>query len=463
VFDELFSKYLSRLTALVRSRMAAKLARKIDPEDIVLSAFRSFFVATRDGRFEIEEENSLWQLLVTISLRKLGKHSDIFNSLKRSMDRETDSSSGLIATDPSPEEAAIIEDELCQMLSSLSVQDRKIVELRLQGWTLVEIANRLNISERTVRRVLKSIISEKRETEEPFNTSQLRIMKEMVTNHAPIDIPQGLLEESIDDYLIQRHVGVGGMGKVYLARRLADDEPVAIKFLKKRFLNTPQYVQQFLKEAVLLQDLDHPNIVQFHGVGKIRQRGIFIVMQWIDDATSLLHPKEALNLSEVVHVCLQAATGLLSAHNEGIVHCDVTPGNLLLQPDGKLMITDFGLARRTLETLNANQRAFGTIAFLAPEQASQEWGVISPKTDVYGLGATMYYLLTGSIPFPADSLPEMITDVISPKTPQRISELNITLSKSLEDLCMKCLKKEPEQRPELQIVMKMLQETSEAS
>ncbi|WP_339748394.1 sigma-70 family RNA polymerase sigma factor [uncultured Rubinisphaera sp.] len=157
---EVFDRYLVRLIALARSRLSEKLARKVDADDIVQSAFRSFFVRAREGQFKIERGADLWNLLATITKCKLLKKAEHYKQQKRSLDRDqpittTDSmEENLFTADPTEIEAVALTDELEFLMQSLEVHQRQMLELRLQGLTTLEIADEVERSERTVRRFL---------------------------------------------------------------------------------------------------------------------------------------------------------------------------------------------------------------------------------------------------------------------------------------------------------------------
>jgi RNA polymerase sigma-70 factor (ECF subfamily) len=163
---ELFRRYANRLIGLARRRVPAKLMYRVDPEDVVQSVYRSFFSAAREGRYDLQRGGDLWRLLVTITLNKLYHQVKRNQRAKRAADRECSleaiaGSAGvpasLLSQEPSPEEAAALADELEQLFRSLDALDRRIVELRLQGYQLDEIAAQTDRSERTVRRVLEEV------------------------------------------------------------------------------------------------------------------------------------------------------------------------------------------------------------------------------------------------------------------------------------------------------------------
>ena len=161
---DLFRRYAERLIALVRSRLSEKLARRLDPEDVVQSVYRSFFSGARDGRYVLEQSGALWRLLVAMTLNKLRHQVEYHTAGKRAMDREGEAADGLegigaeaLAAGPSPAEALAVADELERLMRGLDPLQRRMVELRLQGYTLNEIADETRRSLRTVRRLLDRI------------------------------------------------------------------------------------------------------------------------------------------------------------------------------------------------------------------------------------------------------------------------------------------------------------------
>ena len=156
--DELFHRYVERLSRLARSRLSPRLARRVDPEDVVMSAYRSFFLGARDGRFVIQRSGDLWALLVRMTLHKLYRTAAFHRAEKRSIDVEdrTPASLNHIQSDePTPEEAVALADFLEALLAELPAPHRRMLELRLQGERIPEIAIETGVTERTVRRVLE--------------------------------------------------------------------------------------------------------------------------------------------------------------------------------------------------------------------------------------------------------------------------------------------------------------------
>ncbi|HEX7445971.1 MAG TPA: serine/threonine-protein kinase, partial [Pirellulales bacterium] len=210
------------------------------------------------------------------------------------------------------------------------------------------------------------------------------------------------------DFILQAHLGSGGIGKVYRARQRSLDRPVAVKMLKKQWLQFPAAVEQFLQEAKTVAGLRHPNLVGVHGLGRTPHGGYFIVMDLIDGRDlSEVMAAGPIRLADAVDWVAQAADALAYAHASGIIHCDLKPSNLLLDRNGKIFVTDFGFAL-PVEGVRDRRCIGGTLGYLAPEQLAGDVHGLSPATDVYGLGAVLYTLLSGCAPFdepPCSSTP----------------------------------------------------------
>jgi len=210
-------------------------------------------------------------------------------------------------------------------------------------------------------------------------------------------------------YRLIHQVGKGGMAYVYKAYDQMLERPVAVKLLKQDFSNDPGFRDRFRQEARSAANLSHPNIVTVHDFG-IDPAGVFIVMEYIagTDLKTRISEVVRFPLEEGIRLMVQACAGLGYAHRAGIVHCDVKPQNILVTPDQRLKITDFGIARAlsTLDVETVTEVVWGSPQYLAPEQAL---GTLpTPSSDVYSLGVVMYEVLTGHMPFEADSVEELI-------------------------------------------------------
>jgi hypothetical protein len=241
---------------------------------------------------------------------------------------------------------------------------------------------------------------------------------------------------SHQDFLLQRMIGAGRMGKVYQAWRHSESRPVAVKFLRKTLLDQPGVVQRFLGEARTVARLRHPNIVGIHGLGRTPGGAYFLVMDLVAGPNlDHLIRSRVISIEEALRWTIEACQALEHAHARGIIHCDLKPANLLLDEDGHLRVTDFGLARSLTEQNPWTAEIEGTAPFMAPEQAARCWGPISTRTDVYGIGAVLYTLLTGRPPWVGRRLPDILADVISAAPVIPPDCLHGDLPKSVGDIC----------------------------
>jgi RNA polymerase sigma factor (sigma-70 family) len=384
---ELFRRYAERLARLARSRLARQLAARVDAEDVVLSAYRSFFVLAREGEVTLYQSGDLWRLLVRITLRKVYRSARRHRADCRSVEREEawpDAEPAALAREPAPAEAAALIDELRSVLAPLGPVGRRIVELRLQGYEVEEIAEVVERSGRTVRRALASVGEE--------------LERRLVGAPVAADAPVGVELLSYRDVVLLRQLGQGGMGKVY--RGLLRGSPVAVKLLRKPLRQHGAAVARFREEAELLARLRHPGIVAVRGFGPLPGGGHFLVMDLVE-GTDLARVRAAgpVAVAQAVRWVAEAADALEHAHGQGIVHCDLKPSNLLLDAAGRIRVADFGLARAVADERPAVTA--GTEGFMAPEQVDPSRGPITPRTDVYGLGAVLSALLAGAADVPA--------------------------------------------------------------
>jgi eukaryotic-like serine/threonine-protein kinase len=469
--DELFSRYVGRLTLLARSRLSPALARRTDPEDVVLSAYRSFFIRARDGRLTPARSGDLWRLLVAITLHKLYRQARKQRAERRALAaREFESSWAKrlqLSRDPSPAEAVALADELQAIFRQLDPFARRVLELRLQDRSPAEIAVEVGRSERTIRRTV-ALIRERLLSQHPDSRRQLeRIRRELreATTDArkaskPREVPKRGPRRSAQapdsssplsyrDYVLEEMIGAGRFGKVYRARQRSLGRTVAIKYLRKSFQEDRHTVARFIDEARIVAQLQHPGIVPVHGVGQTPAGGYFIAMDFIDGSDlSRRATERSVPVADAVRWTMQACTALGHAHDRGIIHCDLKPANLLLDAHGCVRVTDFGLARSRDTDTQSIDRIEGTCGSMAPEQVSGWWGPIDLRTDVYGLGAVLFHLLTGRPPFQGASLADTLAQVVSGISVPAPVRLRPDISPSLNEVCLRCLSKSPETRYE---------------
>ncbi len=247
-------------------------------------------------------------------------------------------------------------------------------------------------------------------------------------------------------YQLLEQIGSGGMAEVYRARDPILDRYVAIKVLRKDFSGNEEFQKNFRLEARAAANLSHPNIVTVHDFG-FADDLLYLVMEHIPgkDLKHLIREKGRFPVEAGIPLIVQACAGIGYAHRAGLVHCDVKPHNMLVSKDGRLKVTDFGIAR-ALSTIATGERTnvvWGSPLYFAPEQASGE--APTPASDVYSLGVVMYELLSGTPPFTANNAEELARLHISAR-PIPIREYIPDIPVALEEIIMKVLSKEPAAR-----------------
>jgi len=250
----------------------------------------------------------------------------------------------------------------------------------------------------------------------------------------------------VGPFELERKLGVGGMGVVYLATYLKNGRRMAVKVLAPEMSSDQRLVRRFLREMAILSKLRHDNIVRYYGGGKDKTQH-FYAMEFMDGGSmeQLLKKKGRFTWEETIDQARQIALALEYAHNHGIIHRDLKPANLFLGKDGRLKLGDFGIARDTQATaLTAAGRTVGTYAYMAPEQISGK-PPVSRKTDLYALGCVMFEMLTGKPPFTAPSAAEMLFAHLE-QEPPRITSAALDCPVWLENLVLKLLEKNPDDR-----------------
>jgi serine/threonine protein kinase len=300
--------------------------------------------------------------------------------------------------------------------------ERAIVERRLQGYTFYEVAAALHCSERTVRRTL-----------ERLRDRLARLLPD-----------EEVTAES--DFVLHEMIGAGGMGKVYRASLKFAGGIRAVKFLRKSYIHHRKAVRRFIDEAGIVSRLRHPGILQVHGYGSTSHGSYFIVMDLVDGLDlARLATTRSISVVEAMRWVRAAAIALQHAHDHGIIHCDLKPSNLLLDESGEIRVTDFGLARQLAEQQPQFAELAGTAAFMAPEQVDSCWGPIDIRTDVYGLGAVLYTLLT-NLPPHVGSFADVLAQVVSGRPHPGVKAVRSNLPDELRRVCDRCMAKNPSER-----------------
>lgn len=256
----------------------------------------------------------------------------------------------------------------------------------------------------------------------------------------------------IGDYIVIDRIGSGGMGSVYKARHRIMKRIVALKLLPRAATDNPRLVQRFYREVEAAAALTHPNIVTAYDAGEFK--GIhYLVSEFVDglDLSQLIKKHGPLPLASAVDYVVQAGRGLTFAHEHGVIHRDVKPGNLLLSRDGKIRVLDMGLARFTEgdqtiseASLTVTGRLMGTVEYMAPEHAANPKNA-DHRSDIYALGCTFYRLLTGQLPYKGETAVELIIAQREQPTP-RLADAVPGVPDAVQQVFEKMLAKLPEDR-----------------
>lgn len=249
-------------------------------------------------------------------------------------------------------------------------------------------------------------------------------------------------------YRIIREIARGGMGIVYKATHAQLGRIAAIKMIRADCLIDRSVVERFTTEAKAVAKLDHPNIVPLYDFGEYEGQP-FLAMAYVDgeSLSDRVLREGPLPATTAAKMMTDIIAAVQHAHDRGIIHRDIKPQNILIQGDGKVQVTDFGLAKfqDTNSTLTRNGQILGTPAYMPPEQAVGDSSSNGERADIYSLGATLYYLLTARPPFQAAGVNEILRQVIDVE-PIRLRQLDPSLPKDLETICLKCLAKDPQLR-----------------
>jgi serine/threonine-protein kinase len=247
-------------------------------------------------------------------------------------------------------------------------------------------------------------------------------------------------------YQLMKRLGSGGMAHVFEARDLQLQRPVAVKLLREDLISDAAFHARFLQEARAAANLSHPNIVTIHDFG-VDAGEYFFVMELVGgtDLKSLVRRRHRLPMDETLAILTQACAGVGYAHRAGLIHCDLKPQNILVAPDGRTKIADFGIARAlsTIDPHETSEFIWGSPQYFAPEQAAGR--PPSPASDVYSLGVILFETLTGRLPFLGDDSAELAEQHLRtpPPSPRALIP---EIPAALEQVLLKVLSKEPAAR-----------------
>ncbi len=246
-------------------------------------------------------------------------------------------------------------------------------------------------------------------------------------------------------YQIQQLIGIGGMANVYKAYDSVDERYVAIKILKDEYVDNQDFLRRFKNECKAIAALTHANIVTIFDMS-FDDKFYWIVMEFIDGITlkEYIEQQGILNYKEAVYFIMQILLALQHAHNKGIIHRDIKPQNIMLLRDGTIKVMDFGIARFARnETKTLTDKAIGSVHYISPEQAKGEF--IDQTTDIYSVGVMLFEMLTGSLPFEADSAVSVAIKQIE-VDPIRPRQINSQIPKAVEQIIIKAMMKNKQDR-----------------
>jgi len=255
-----------------------------------------------------------------------------------------------------------------------------------------------------------------------------------------------MIGRTISHYKIVEKLGEGGMGVVYKAEDAKLERSVALKFLAAHLLDDDEAKQRFLREAKAAAALDHPNICTVYEIaeaeGKIFLAMAFLKGETLEDRIA----KGPLPLKDALDIARQIAEGLQAAHAEGIVHRDIKPANILVSPEGRATIMDFGLARLTeASRLTKAEQTVGTAAYMSPEQ--MQGAEVDRRTDIWALGCVLYEMVAGARTFQGE-YPQALAYEIVNQAPEPLTSIRAGVPMELEFVVGKCLAKDRDDRPE---------------
>src|SRR5919112_1736186 len=246
-------------------------------------------------------------------------------------------------------------------------------------------------------------------------------------------------------YTLVQPLGSGGMAEVYLAHDEVLDRAVALKILRNQYADDEEFVERFRREAQSAASLSHPNIVSIYDRGRSEDGAYYIAMEHVQRGTLKDRIKRdgALAPDVATGVALQIADALQVAHENGVIHRDIKPQNVLVTRTGDVKVTDFGIARAASSPLTQTSAVLGTAGYMSPEQAMGQ--SVGPQSDLYSLGVVLYEMLTGELPYDAESPISLAMKHVN-EPPRSPREANLKIPEPLDAVTLKLLAKDPDDR-----------------
>lgn len=404
---EIYSRYSKRLLKLARNRLTQLLNSKVDPEDIAQDSFIAFFDLADQGKVRWDREGDLWRLLAGIASNQVRRQHQHFAASKRNVADERKVELDWISTAGNDEAASA---ELFELLETILETEkplaRRVLLSRLAGHSMEEIARQNNRSSRTIRRVLNSLKSRFIDTHSHLSNAIWIQQQYLDPLNSDSESAQSCLTADHQNYDLMRMIGVGGFGKVYLARDNRTDRVVAFKALKARWLGNEVAESAFKNEAQVLSRLSHPNIVRFVEAGPLPNGSWFIVTEFEQGVSLAQIELSDDNRETIIQWMLQTASGIAALHQHSVVHGDIKPANLMLNK-GRAVLLDFGFAQCRASLMQPSTGY--SEAFSAPERIAHF------AADVYSFGKLIEFAMSK----PGDStsstsITNLITNMTDP-------------------------------------------------
>ncbi|MBU6414053.1 MAG: serine/threonine protein kinase [Planctomycetes bacterium] len=370
-----------------------------------------------------------------------------------SVDQPAGGSRGVATVNPS---------SMSSVVGNISATEEVLQEIAKSGTNVDSLVGRLVVDNglatqdevKVALEMLKSAQNAPTTPEERNQRSLLQVLvdqefvtKRQIARLRPI-IEAEKSGQKIPGYKIIKKLGAGAMASVMLGRQLSLDRLVAIKLLPKKFTGNPQFIERFYAEGRAAAQLNHPNIVQAYDVGKAGDYHYF-VMEYVEGRTAYddIARLKRYTEKDAIEIILQISEALLHAHEKGLIHRDVKPKNIMITKEGVAKLADMGLARAISDKEAAEAeagKAFGTPYYISPEQIRGEKN-ITPAADIYSLGATLYHMLTGQVPFEGKNPSEVMHKHLKAELPQP-DHINAKLSAGISEIVEMMMAKDPGQR-----------------